>query len=153
MRLSLVRAANSPDPIQDAGHHVFRYAVHPGADIAAVVASGYEQNLALRRPAAEGTVEPWSVVRSDNEGVRIEAVKLADDRSGDVIVRVYEALGRRAATTLVPGFAVASVEEVDLLERPLGDDMARSRRLAHEGDAIALELRPFQVVTLRLTRG
>jgi alpha-mannosidase len=153
VRLSLVRAANSPDPVQDAGHHTFAYAVHPGADIAAVVASGYEQNLPLRRPAAEGAaVEPWSVLRSTNEGVRIEAVKLADDRSGDVVVRVYEALGRRAATTLVPGFDVASVAEVDLLERPLGEDMARSRHLAHEGDAIALELRPFQVVTLRLTR-
>ena len=132
---------------------MFRYAVHPGADIAAVVASGYEQNLPLRRPAAEGTVEPWSVVRSTDEGVRVEAVKLADDRSGDVIVRVYEALGRRASTLLVPGFDVASVEEVDLLERALRDDMARSRHIAHEGDAIALELRPFQVVTLRLTRG
>jgi len=153
VRLSLVRAANSPDPIQDAGHHTFAYAVHPGADIAAVVASGYEQNLPLRRPVVEGTVQPWSVVRSTNEGIRIEAVKLADDRSGDVIVRAYEALGRRAATTLVPGFAVASVSEVDLLERPLGADMARSRQLAHEGDEIQLELRPFQVVTLRLTRG
>ncbi|MXS75659.1 alpha-mannosidase [Microbacterium sp. TL13] len=154
VRLSLVRAANSPDPIQDAGHHTFAYAVHPGADIAAVVASGYEQNLPLRRPAVDGVVvEPWSVLRSTDEGVRIEAVKLADDRSGDVIVRVYEALGRRAATILVPGFAVASVDEVDLLERPLRDDMAHARHLAHEGDGIALELRPFQVVTLRLTRG
>ncbi|MDR6097740.1 glycoside hydrolase family 38 C-terminal domain-containing protein [Microbacterium sp. SORGH_AS_0454] len=153
VRLSLVRAANSPDPIQDAGHHTFAYAVHPGADIAGVVASGYEQNLPLRRPVVEGTVQPWSVVRSTNEGIRIEAVKLADDRSGDVIVRAYEALGRRAATTLVPGFAVASVSEVDLLERPLGADMARSRQLAHESDEIQLELRPFQVVTLRLTRG
>jgi len=153
VRLSLVRAANSPDPIQDAGHHTFAYAVHPGADIAAVVASGYEQNLPLRRPATDGAaVEPWSVLRSTNEGVRIEAVKLADDRSGDVIVRVYEALGRRASTTLVPGFTVASVDEVDLLERPLGDDMARSRHLAHEGESIELELRPFQVVTLRLAR-
>ncbi|MCJ1708787.1 glycoside hydrolase family 38 C-terminal domain-containing protein [Microbacterium sp. VKM Ac-2923] len=153
VRLSLVRAANSPDPVQDAGHHTFAYAVHPGADIAAVVASGYEQNLPLRRPATEGTVEPWSVLRSADEGVRIEAVKLADDRSGDVIVRVYEALGRRAATTLTPGFAVASVSEVDLLERPLGDEMARSRHLAHDDAGIALELRPFQVVTLRLARG
>lgn len=154
VRLSLVRAANSPDPVQDAGHHTFAYAVHPGADIAAVVASGYEQNLPLRRPATEGAgARAWSVLRSTDEGVRIEAVKLADDRSGDVIVRVYEALGRRATTTLVPGFAVASVEEVDLLERPLGDDMARSRHLAHDADAIVLALRPFQVVTLRLTRG
>ncbi|MEU6077731.1 glycosyl hydrolase-related protein [Micromonospora sp. NPDC047074] len=28
-----------------------------------------------------------------HEGVIVEAVKLADDRSGDVVVRLYESLG------------------------------------------------------------
>ena len=48
---------------------------------------------------------------------------------------------------------ILAVQTYDLTERALRDDMARSRHIAHEGDAIALELRPFQVVTLRLTRG
>lgn len=153
VRLSLVRAANSPDPEQDAGHHDFAYAVVPGAGIAEVVAAGYEQNLPLRTIGrATDAAEPWSVLTSTNTGVRIEAVKLADDRSGDVVVRVYEALGRRAETTLTPGFAFTDVTEVDLLERPLRDDMPRSRALSSADGAITLSVRPFQVVTLRLTR-
>jgi alpha-mannosidase len=163
VRLSLVRAAKSPDPTQDQGHHVFAYAVVPGASVSDAVAAGYEMNLPLRLAAgtaaglAAGTVErptgPWSVVSSSDPGVRIEAVKLADDRSGDVVVRVYEALGRRAEATLRAGFDVADVSEVGLTERPLTEAMPRARSLDVAGRSIALGLRPFQIVTLRLTRG
>ncbi|PSL37988.1 alpha-mannosidase [Labedella gwakjiensis] len=155
VRLSLVRAANSPDPEQDAGHHSFRYAVHPGADIADVVASGYEQNLALRAPTTDEAVavEAWSVVASAHPAVRVEAVKLADDRSGDVVVRVYESLGRRSSTTLTLGFDVAEATEVDLLERPLAEDGPRALAFARADErTVTLRLRPFQVVTLRFRR-
>ncbi len=153
VRLSLVRAARSPDPIQDVGHHTFGYAVHPGATLADIVATGYEQNLPLRvlggvsdAPAAPG------VVVGSNPGVRIEAVKLADDRSGDVIVRLYEALGRRANTVLLLGFTPSSVTEVDLMERPLAGGMPRAREVLSEGNTVRVGVRPFQVVTLRFAR-
>jgi alpha-mannosidase len=155
VRLSLVRAAKSPDPHQDQGHHLFAYAVVPGASVGDAVAAGYEMNLPLR--LAPGTAarraEPWSVVSSSDPGVRIEAVKLADDRSGDVVVRVYEALGRRAEATLSAGFDVADVAEVSLTERPLSEGMPRARSLEVAGRSITLGLRPFQIVTLRLARG
>ncbi len=73
--------------------------------------------------------------------VVVEAVKLADDRSGDVVVRLYEAHGGRATATLTPDFPVTAVTETDLLERPLAD---RGRTVS---------LRPFQILTLRLARG
>jgi alpha-mannosidase len=162
VRLSLVRAAKSPDPHQDQGHHLFAYAVVPGASVADAVAAGYEMNLPLRLAAgaAAGSAtgptarpaKPWSVVSSSDPGVRIEAVKLADDRSGDVVVRVYEALGRRAAATLTAGFDVADVAEVSLTERPLSDGMPRARSLDVADRSITLGLRPFQIVTLRLAR-
>jgi alpha-mannosidase len=72
--------------------------------------------------------------------VVVEAVKLADDRSGDVVVRLYESLGGRARTSLHTSFPVHHVIETDLLERPLSDT------------TVNLELRPFQVLTLRFTR-
>ena len=78
----------------------------------------------------------------------VEAVKLADDRSGDVVVRLYEALGGRATARIRAAFPVAGVEVVDLLERPLpGEGPA----LEPDG-GMSLEVRPFQVVTLRLRR-
>jgi alpha-mannosidase len=150
IRLSLVRAARSPDPGQDLGAHVFDYAIHPGADIKQAVDSGYAQNLPLRVTPGQTTVgAPWSLLSSSNEGVRIEAVKLADDRSGDVVVRLYEALGRRADTALMTGFAWSGVQEVDLLERPVGEDLPRARSLVPGVGVVETGLRPFQVVTLR----
>jgi len=44
------------------------------------------------------------LVAVDNERVVVEAVKLADDRSGDVIVRLYEAAGSHAEATVTFGF-------------------------------------------------
>ena len=63
------------------------------------------------------TVAPLVVV--DNPAVVVEAVKLAEDPSGDVVVRLYESLGGRVTVTVTADAYVRSVEAVDLLERPL----------------------------------
>ena len=144
--LSLLRAPRCPDPGADQGTHQMTYAIVPGATIADAVAEGYALNLPLRiRPGgAAGTAAPLV----DVDGATLEAVKLADDRSGDVILRVYEALGGRATARIRASFPVAGIEVVDLLERPLPGES-----LALEPDGgMSLEVKPFQVVTLRLRR-
>lgn len=65
------------------------------------VREGYGFNLAERTVAGTAAVAP--LVEVDHAGVVIEAVKLADDGSADVIVRLYESLGGRAKTTLRAG--------------------------------------------------
>ncbi len=80
------------------------------------------------------------------EGLTVEAVKLADDTSGDVVVRLYESRGGRATGVLRPGFPLAGAQITDLLERPLED-----AEITDGG--VALALRPFQILTLRLRRG
>ena len=82
--------------------------------------------------------------------MRVEAVKLAEDRSGDVVVRLYESEGGRAEPTVRLGFGCSAARVVDLLERPLGQ--AHSA-LPVQDDAVRLSLRPFEVVTLRLSPG
>ena len=80
-------------------------------------------------------------------------MKLADDGSGDVVARVYESCGGRAAATLTPGFEYRGVEVCDLLERPLGEEADPVRAALTVGDgAVSLRLRPFQLVTLRFAR-
>jgi alpha-mannosidase len=143
--LSLLRAPRCPDPRADQGRHRFSYALLPGADIGAAVAEGYALNLPLRVTAGHGT-RPAPLVRVD--GAIVEAVKLADDRSGDVIVRLYEPLGGRASAAVRPGFPVAQAQIVDLLERQVGD----SRLTPGDESRIELALRPFQILTLRLAR-
>jgi alpha-mannosidase len=147
VRLTLLRAPHSPDPRTDVDLHRFTYALVPGADVGGAADAGYALNLPLR--TAQVGVPP--VLRVSDPAIRVEAVKLADDRSGDVIVRLYESRGGRAAATIRPGFPVAAAAEVDLLERDLGPDMRRAG-LVHEEGELRLALRPFQVVTLRLTR-
>ncbi|GAB2831845.1 alpha-mannosidase [Lentzea nigeriaca] len=141
VRLSLVRAPHSPDPHADQGMHRFTYSLLPAASIADAVAEGYALNLPLR-VAGSTARPPVPLVTVDSPAIVVEAVKLADDRSGDVIVRLYESLGGRAFATVRPEFPVASMDIVDLLERPL-----------HASEGFDVSLRPFQVLTVRLRRG
>ncbi|SEM44089.1 alpha-mannosidase [Streptacidiphilus jiangxiensis] len=146
VRLSLLRAPRYPDPETDQGVHLLRYRLVPGATTADAVRAGHALNLPVRRVPGRGQVRP--LVTVDGEAVVVETVKLADDRSGDVVVRLYECLGGRAATTLHPGFPPAGpVVETDLLERPLAG--APEHVLDADG-GLPLRLRPFQILTLRL---
>jgi alpha-mannosidase len=144
VRLSLLRAPRFPDPETDRGTHRFGYALVPGATLADAVREGYRINLPTRRRAGNAVVAP--LVTVDNEAVVIESVKLADDRSGEVVVRLYEALGGRASARLSTGFPLASASIVDLLERTLAASEI-------EADGVAITLRPFQILTLRLVPG
>lgn len=145
VRLSLLRAPLYPDPDADQGTHVFRHSIRPGASIADAVHEGYRLNLPIRPFTGADAVEPLLSVSSD--AVVVESVKLAEDRGGDVIVRLYEAHGGRARATLSTAFEYDRVAETDLLERELERDAVR----AHAVGAVDLELRPFQLVTLRFS--
>ncbi len=90
-RLSILRSANFPDPRGENGLHHFRYAIVPGSSLADAVRHGYHFNFPLRPALADGPVAP--LVSVDNSAVVVEAIKAADDRSGDVVVRCYESLG------------------------------------------------------------
>lgn len=149
VRLSLLRAPRYPDPDTDQGMHTFRYALVPGAAIGDAVREGYLINLPERhvRGAAVTAVSPLLAV--DNEAVVTEAVKLADDESGDVIVRLYESRGGRASIRLTADFPVRSATLTDLLERPLPE---AGPPLVTDGRVVELSFRPFEIRTLRLAR-
>ena len=70
-------------------------------------------------------------------------MKLAEDRSGDVVVRLYEPLGARTRVSVTPAFETTGSHVVDLLEREMVQD---------GWNGTELELRPFQIVTLRFGR-
>ncbi len=140
VRASLLRAPRFPDPDTDQGRHGFRHAIVPGAGVADAARAGYGLNLPLRRRSGR-PVDP--LVSIDGGTAYVEAVKLAEDGSGDVVVRLYEPLGARTRVRVVPAFETSGGTVVDLLERPLAGD---------EWDGAELTLRPFQIVTLRFAR-
>ncbi|WP_406295070.1 alpha-mannosidase [Streptomyces sp. NBC_00624] len=141
VRLTLLRAPHSPDPETDLGTHRFRYALAPGAEVTDAVRAGLALNLPLR--AAVAPVVP-SLITTGHPAVTVESVKLAEDRSGDVIVRLYESAGGRAEAALRVGFPVVRAQITDLLERPLHEATA-------DEHGLVLALRPFQILTVRLT--
>jgi alpha-mannosidase len=141
LRFSLLRGPRFPDPNADEGVHEFHLTLVPGATTQDAVVEGYRANLRLRRRQGSRIVEP--LVEIDNPAVVVEAVKLADDRSGDVVLRLYEALGGRARALCTARVALAGAHICDLLERPL-------RELSVESASVALDLRPFEILTVRL---
>ncbi|MGC3955373.1 MAG: glycoside hydrolase family 38 C-terminal domain-containing protein [Propionicimonas sp.] len=143
VRQSLLRAPLFPDPEADQGSHRFRSSIVIGP-VEAAIEQGYRLDRPLR-PARGRGLAP--LVTSSDPAVVIETVKLAEDRSGDLVVRLYESLGGVATATLTVDFGHAGVVETDLRERPLGDGLAPSG--AREA---SLEFRPFQVRTLRWSR-
>lgn len=138
MRASLLRSARYPDPEADRGTHDFHFALLPAVDVGDAVRAAYELNDATRSRWGE-PIDP--LVVSSAAGVVVETIKMAEDRSGDMIVRMYESRGTRTRTSLELGIAAARVIEVDILERPIdaGPDIGR------------LEFTPFRFRTFRVT--
>ena len=109
-------------------------------------------NLAPRvvRGAAGAAVPP--LVTVSTPGIVVEAVKLAEDGSGDLVIRLYEALGRREEADVTVDLPGAVIRETDLLERPIAAPAAIARPADSAGSTVCLRLRPFQIVTLRAAR-
>ncbi|HTW97696.1 MAG TPA: glycosyl hydrolase-related protein, partial [Acidimicrobiales bacterium] len=104
-----------------------------------------DEQPAARSSLAAGARDPSPGGGRSVPAIAVESVKAAEDRSDDVIVRCYEVLGGRARARLRAGFPLARAQIVDLLERPL-------REVALDAAGrVPIELRPFQVLTLRLS--
>ncbi|MGH9272486.1 MAG: alpha-mannosidase [Ilumatobacteraceae bacterium] len=152
VRVSLARAARYPDPLPDQGHHRVTISLFPhGSGLADVVAEAERLNLPVRevsavsvRGGAGGTVPP-PIVSVDGTGVEVDAVKRADDGSGDVVVRFHEACGDRAGVTVRADRRITAAWRTDLLEDPTG-------AVDVSDGIVTLTMRPFELVTLRLTR-
>jgi alpha-mannosidase len=84
------------------------------------------------------------LVRVDHPGVGVSAVKRADDGSGDLIVRLFEECGDRSAVAVRANGRVMAAARCNALEE-------RESGLEVSDGFVALTMRPFELVTLRLT--
>ncbi len=152
VRVSLARAARYPDPAADNGRHRVTLALMPhteglGAVRAAAALLNQPPRVVVGATPATVPTSPVSVVDDDGRpavGVEVDAVKLADDGSGDLVVRLHEAVGRRQRITVSAARRVALAQRCNLLEEP-------EAGYETSDGVLALTLRPFQLVTLRLT--
>ncbi len=145
MRLSLLRAPKMPDPTADMGKHTFRYGLmaHSGTfQQADVVRTGYEFNVPLLASLTDAQPIDVSFFQIDQAGVIIDTVKKAED-SDAIIVRLYEAFGCKQSVLLGSSLAVVSAARCNLLE-------VEDEPVAWQDGQVALDLHPFQIVTLKL---
>ena len=156
--LSLLRSPDEPDPKADRGSQDFTYALLPHAgDLrvgtqasGGVIQQAYRLNVPLLVSAATPHAGPLglrgSVCSCDQPNVIIETIKQAEE-SDALIVRLYEAYGRRGPARLTVHVPFKKAVAVDLLERPTELYAVRAT-----GTAIDLEMTPFAIRTIRLER-
>ena len=147
IRLSLLRAPHFPAPRADVGSHDFAVSFTIGSSVDRAISQGYRLNVPARAVHGEHALAPFVSVEGD--GVLVEAVKMAEDRSGDVIVRLYEAYGSQSRVVLHTGFGWKSVTETGLLERACDAVRPAVVDESRVQSNVELELHPFQIVTLR----
>jgi alpha-mannosidase len=100
-------------------------------------------HLAHTRPGvwSQG-VKVSSLVSASEPNVIIETVKRAEDGNG-IILRLYESQRKRGPVQVKFGFTVESAWETNLLEE-------HESELSVENDSIQLNLRPYQIMTIRV---
>ena len=143
VRQTLLRSALFPDPSADRDRHSFTTVLRAGALGAAAAAEGHFLNLPPRFLSGGAAADP--LVRTSTDQIVVETVKAAEDRSGDVVIRLYEATGGHGhASITCPG--LTDLRATDGLERPVAADW-----LQVDHATARLQLRPFQLITLRAT--
>jgi alpha-mannosidase len=152
LRLSFIHGATNPDPEADRGDQEASFALLPHA-------GGWQEGQALRRghefnapllprlalihpgplPAESG------FVKAGPENVVLSALKKETgyyERA--LIVRLYEAFGRKTEATLDLPWEVRA-SETDLIERGLNKPLG-------EGRSLKIPLAPYEIKTIRLIR-
>lgn len=152
IRITLLRSPSNPDPEADLGEHSFTYSLlpHEGPWNEQTVAEAYNLNDPVRTyiPNNEefagtgATVSLESFISTDSPNVVIETVKSAEDGNG-IVVRMYDCMRKRGTVKLMAAFPVTEAYRTNLLEEN-GDV------LKVDGNTVSYDIRPFEIVTIRL---
>ncbi len=141
MRLTLIKSAKVPDDQADQGEHFFIYSLlpHTGDWYAGkTVQEAWNLNQPFSAWQGKGPFSGKSLFRLSGDHVAIDAVKKAEDQDG-IILRVHEFAGMRTGMRIESDFPIQGWQEVDLLERGVGDKQA--------GSTIRCDLQPYEIKT------
>ncbi|OXS61888.1 alpha-mannosidase [Cohnella sp. CIP 111063] len=153
MNLTLLRSPGWPDDRADEGVHEFTYAVHVWNDgwmSNPVVREAYGLNVPLLQVRGQAPAAGPSLIVCDADNVVIDAIKLAEDGSGDWIARAYEAKGASARCSVTIGAAVSEARETNMLEDEVYAELPVEA--AAGATKVVLSFKPFEVKTLRFRK-
>ncbi|MDD5707716.1 MAG: glycoside hydrolase family 38 C-terminal domain-containing protein [Kiritimatiellae bacterium] len=145
INLTLLRSPLAPDMTADQGTQEFTYAcyVWNGSFAeSALVREAYELNAPIM--TASGFAPAQSLFTLDAGNIILEAVKPAEDGSGDMILRLYESKRMATRCRLGTSLPVRKARAADMLE-------ATGATLPLRSGRIDLKFRPFEIKTLRLS--
>ena len=142
INLTLLRTPAAPDATADRGERRFVYSFFPFIGTlteSGLIKEAYDLNVpALTYP---GAAEEYSALQVSGDSVFLDTVKPAEDGSGDIVLRLYEAAGARANAALTVDLPFAAAEETDMLEEK-----------GQPTDLSRLTFRPFEIKTIRLKK-
>ncbi len=142
--ISLLKSPLYPDPLADEGEHRFTYSLfpHPGDwTQAGVTREAFSLNSPLIAGVGGGESSGYELVVVEGAELALGSLKRAEDGRA-VILRLYEPHGARGPATLRFASRLGGAERVNLLEEPEGTVEVR-------GHEVLLDVRPFEVLTLR----
>ena len=149
LELTLLRGSTAPDRHGDQGDHEFTYgftAWNGSFFDCDVVRQGYELNV--KPVVRKGGCRPFSLFSSDRDNIILESVKLAEDGSGDVIIRMYES--KKAGVTAqirmdfdAFGLSISGAALCDMTEQ-------ERETLSVKDKKVSLEFKAFEIKSLRV---
>ena len=146
LELTLLRAAACPEMRADNGQHSFTYAFTAWEGTLAdsdVVRQGYELNV--KPVVSKGAVDRFSAVTVDKANVILDTMKPAEDGSGDIVLRLYEAKKAAAKAEVSLQFGAAKAYLCDMLENVIEEVPVTDGK-------IVLPFRAFEIKTVRVKR-
>ena len=163
LELTLLRASASPEMRADNKVHHFTYAftAWEGSFMDSdVVRQGYELNV--KPYVAAGSGQDFSLLSIDRANIILDTMKPAEDGSGDIILRLYES--KKAETSAGVQLSPELLGAGGALNR--GEDRASdchvyacdmlenvTEELPVTDGALALSFHPFEIKTVRISRG
>ncbi|SFQ38196.1 alpha-mannosidase [Caldicoprobacter faecalis] len=145
INLTLLRAPLAPDMNADKGIQHFTYSFYAWNGSFAksdVIREAYDLNCPVMvvNGAAEKSASLFSL---DAANIILETVKVPEDGSNDIILRLYESKRTATRCTLSVAFPIAGAEQTDMLENT-------EKELVVRDNNIELDFRPFEIKTVRL---
>jgi len=146
LELTLLRASACPEMRADNHVHHFTYAFTAWeGDFmhADVVKQGYEVNVPVE--VMKGALD-MSFMSVDKENIIIDTIKMAEDGSGDIIVRLYESKKATVDATVRVALPSYKAYLTDMLENV-------KEELDVTENGVALTFHAFEVKTIRFVKG
>jgi alpha-mannosidase len=150
IRLTLLKSARGPDLEADRGMQVFVYSFLPHiGDLVhgKVIESAHELNVPYRiKTLDKGVMLPpeGRAFSIEGEGIFLQALKKEEKGEG-LILRFGERAGKRSKVRLSLPFQGSRIIKTNMLER-------EERVLAEHACEVTLEVRPFEIVTVKIEK-